>query len=444
MKTVAVLGASYGGNRAAQLLTQELPEGWRVVLVDRNTHFNHLYALPRFAVLPEHAHKAFIPYTRVLGAPQTTRRHLRLHAQVTALSTHSATLSRAFPEHGLGETLRFDYLVYALGSHLPAPIDLWGPVDAAEEEYKERTPAHNGSKASGIAWLERFRAVVERTPSVLVVGGGALGIQYATDIADVFPQKRVTLLHSRKQLLPKYEERMHDEIMSSLSEMNVKAVLGERLDLSVPPKIVHIADGTKERVVKTQSGRELHAGLVLLCTGQRPNTALLQAAIPDAIIAEGASKGLARVHRSMQVAVPRTGDSNPVTQMEDALARTSVTDGTVPTDTGCPDEMYVPHPHIFACGDAADAFGAIKAGHTAHYQAEVAARNILKLVAHEQQPEGPAPDLEEYIPGEPAIKVSLGLVQGVVDRKAAVGHDLETPLMWRFYGFDPTEETMRM
>lgn len=51
--------------------------------------------------------------------------------------------------------------------------------------------------------------------------------------------------------------------MSSLSEMNIKAVLGERLDLSVPPKIVHNADGTKERVVQTQSGKELHAGLVV-------------------------------------------------------------------------------------------------------------------------------------------------------------------------------------
>ena len=36
-------------------------------------------------------------------------------------------------------------------------------------------------------------------------------VEYATDIADVFPQKRVTLLHSRKQLLPKYKQSMHDE-----------------------------------------------------------------------------------------------------------------------------------------------------------------------------------------------------------------------------------------
>ena len=39
-KTVVVLGASYGGARAARLLSQSLPEGWRVVVIDRNSHMN--------------------------------------------------------------------------------------------------------------------------------------------------------------------------------------------------------------------------------------------------------------------------------------------------------------------------------------------------------------------------------------------------------------------
>ena len=67
--TVAVLGASYGGARAACLLAQSLPDGWRVVLVDRNSHMNHLYVLPRYAVLPGHEHKAFIPYHNVFNPP---------------------------------------------------------------------------------------------------------------------------------------------------------------------------------------------------------------------------------------------------------------------------------------------------------------------------------------------------------------------------------------
>lgn len=35
--------------------------------------------------------------------------------------------------------------------------------------------------------------------------------EYATDIADVFPDKKVTLLHSRQQLLPRFSQAMHNE-----------------------------------------------------------------------------------------------------------------------------------------------------------------------------------------------------------------------------------------
>ena len=39
--------------------------------------------------------------------------------------------------------------------------------------------------------------------------------------------------------------------------------------------------------------------------------------------------------------------------------------------------------HVFVVGDAADAFGAINAGHNAFFQGEVAAQNILKLIKGE-------------------------------------------------------------
>lgn len=216
------------GNHAAQILSQSLPPDWRVVLIDRNSHINHLYVLPRMAALPHHAHKAFIPYTNVLTNEGPSKRHLFLHAQVTSLSQHSLTLSRSFPEYGIGKegepaTLEFEYAVYALGSHLPSPINLWGPVHEKDDGH-----LHDGTKAKAVSWLSRFRANLEGARSVLVVGGGALGIreyssrclsdtsltsdaEYASDIKEVLPSLRVTLLHSRKQLLPRFDSAMHEE-----------------------------------------------------------------------------------------------------------------------------------------------------------------------------------------------------------------------------------------
>ena len=145
----------------------------------------------------------------------------------------------------------FDYLVYALGSHLPAPINIWSPsrsigpgvsfphrTELSEFHLVFQTPnpsqeslllddEHNGSKTKSRQWLRTAHYRIKAATSVLVVGGGALGVreckrptvvtnlpdpsvEFATDIADVYPNKEVTLVHSRDQLLPRFDKWMHD------------------------------------------------------------------------------------------------------------------------------------------------------------------------------------------------------------------------------------------
>jgi apoptosis-inducing factor 2 len=119
-----------------------------------------------------------------------TKRHLFLQAQATALTPYSLTLDRPFPEHGFPtSTIEFDYLVYALGARLPDPINVWtenSTAFAGADEQNERSSQGQerqvevlvpGSKANGIAWLKRHQEVVKDASSVLVVGGGALGIR---------------------------------------------------------------------------------------------------------------------------------------------------------------------------------------------------------------------------------------------------------------------------
>lgn len=65
-------------------------------------------------------------------------------------------------------------------------------------------------------------------------------------------------------------------------------------------------------------------------------------------------------------------------------------------------------PHIFVVGDASDAFGALKAGHTAWDQAGVAANNVLAMI-HKKDSE--AVNLQEYFAPPFLIKVSLGFVR---------------------------------
>ena len=63
---------------------------------------------------------------------------------------------------------------------------------------------------------------------------------------------------------------------------------------------------------------------------------------------------------------------------------------------------------IFAIGDCADAFGAIQSGNSAYWQAEVAAKNVLRLIKRDEGEE--AEELQEYNPNPPMIKITLGMV----------------------------------
>jgi NADH dehydrogenase FAD-containing subunit len=172
-------------------------------------------------------------------------------------------------------------------------------------------------------FLQEQQDVISRASSILIVGGGALGIQYATDIADLYPEKRVTLIHSRERLLPHFELDLHKAALRRLEELKVNVILGDRVILPEG----HVFEGKEldHRIIKTQRGREVESDLQLFCTGQTPNTTLVRKFLPNAINKEG----LVKVKETMQINAP----GHRV-------------------------------PHMFAVGDCIDGFGAIKAGHT--------------------------------------------------------------------------------
>ncbi|KAF8151450.1 hypothetical protein B0H34DRAFT_727629 [Crassisporium funariophilum] len=438
-KTVVVLGAAYGGARAAQILAAGVPEGWKVILIDRNSHANHVYVMPRYAVLPGHEYKAFIPYTNVFLVDPPKSKHTYLHAHITALRPNHITLSQASPEFEIpSQTIAFDYAVYALGSHLPPPLDLWGSsakAHSAKEETKGNSSYH-GLKVEGCEWFKQKQKVIEAAPTILVVGGGALGIQFATDIKAVYPAKQVTLLHSRDRLLPRFNQKMHSEIMSTCVDMDIEVILGERLDLD------SIEDGKAkvnplgQKVVRTNKGREIAADLLLLCTGQVPNSGLLKAMDPSTV---NETNKLARVLKTLQLC-------NFVVSDDDASAITSALESLAETAKEIPEKpkSCTPYPHIFAIGDVADAFGAIPAGHNAYSQAEVAARNILRLIERQESAGLKAGEesepLESYKRGPDAIKVSLGLTKSVYQVGSSIGvknegqPDLQASAIWPYFG----------
>ncbi|ORX40015.1 hypothetical protein BD324DRAFT_615943 [Kockovaella imperatae] len=513
-RTVVVLGASYGGARAARVLAQNLPEGWRLVVIDRNSHFNHVYVFPRYTILAKHAAKGFIPYTNLLDVPPATPTsakakdicgspsrpltppmspqsalaslsstaipssasssssssdsegygHSFIQGSITSLTTRSVSFVRPNASTRRGssesiasirsnltygcfdgpeETIHFDYCIYALGSGMPDPVNVWSEYPVAPRHIQEHPPSHGlGTKKGGIAWMQRQAEELKSANTVLIVGGGALGIQYATDLKDLYPHKNVTLLHSRTRLMPIYPVEMHIAIVERLATLGVNVVLGERV-MTAPDHAEHY-DG-KVKHLLTDKGRQFDADLVLFCTGQKPHSQILAALSPSSI---SPTTGRIRVTPHLQVS-PRP--TRPVTSRANTLDRLSnITLRPVPPPSP-PSSSGSARPsgefadvfeeeelgHIFAIGDCAET-SAIQAGHTAYWMGEVAARNILRLIRRDEG--GEEEELEVYKPGVPAIKVTLGLHHSVTSNHEGVStsdkgaEDLQARLIWPSVG----------
>ena len=106
------------------------------------------------------------------------------------------------------------------------------------------------------------------------------------------------------------------------------------------------------------------------------------------------------------------------------------------------------YPNIFVIGDVADT-SALKNAVSGWFQGEVVARNITRLV---RNPESTGPstgedELEEYTPGPPVIKMTVGRNTYVYQKpnektgQPEVGfyeakEDLDAACTWSMYGAD--------
>lgn len=196
----------------------------------------------------------------------------------------------------------------------------------------------------------------------MIVGGGAVGVQMATDLKEYYPDKKVTVVQSRAHVMPQYHEKFHELVKKRFDDLGVDLITGSRV--SVPPNGFP-NNGTPFDVQLT-NGETISTEFVILATGQKPNNSLvanLDQATPGSVI--NPVNGFIRVRPTLQFL----------------------------------DDKYS---NLFAVGDIADT-GAHKAARPGVAQAAVLAKNVQALIDG-RQPE------EAFVRGPAAIHLTLGMV----------------------------------
>jgi len=236
-QNVVVIGGSFAGACLAKRFAESLPTGYKVILIEKNSHFNYTFNFPRYSVVQNREQKAFIPYDGLMkNAPEGIFEQIRDF--VTGISEGEVELAS-------GRSIPFAYLAIASGVTQSPPAKL-----LASEKFE------------ACAELKTLQTRIREAKTIAIVGAGAVGVQMAGDIKTFYPKKSVNLIHSRQQLLSTFGPKLHEYVMGKFNEMGVEVRLGERPRLprspSWGPVKLEFRDGRSEDfdlVVKLASWR---------------------------------------------------------------------------------------------------------------------------------------------------------------------------------------------
>ena len=240
-RNIIVIGASFAGYQVTRLLSTSLPSdgSFRIVVIEPNSHFNFTWVLPRFCVVNGHEHKAFIPYGPYLAsAPEGCVCWIK--DRVTSIGRTSVKLRDS------GEEVPYEFLVVATGSGDGVVL----PSRVGSDE-----------KETGIELLRGVQSRIRDAKKVVVVGGGAAGVELATDAKGAYPDKHVVLVHSRNAVMHRFGPEFRKAAFDGLTDLGVEVILGERL----------VSEDAEKGTVTLSSGKVIECDyLVSLASSGRP------------------------------------------------------------------------------------------------------------------------------------------------------------------------------
>jgi NADH dehydrogenase FAD-containing subunit len=196
MKRVVIVGGGYAGANLARALDKVA----EVCVIEARDRFVHNVAAIRSVVTPSLLARTVIPYDRLLKRGQV-RQGVVTHAFDGGVKLAT------------GETIEADVVIVATGSRYASPFK---PDEHGREGFER------GVKAA--------HANLLAANEVAIVGGGAVGVELAGEIATAHPDKRVTIVSSTPALMPGYAPRLARSLEAQLREKGVRLRLSTRVE----------------------------------------------------------------------------------------------------------------------------------------------------------------------------------------------------------------------
>nr|XP_002126981.1 apoptosis-inducing factor 2-like [Ciona intestinalis] len=258
---LVIVGGGYGGSHLAlQMIKANI---CKVTLIDpRDAMFHSIGAL-RATVDDDYMKNLFLPYESMIGDSF-------MRGYVENIDTKSKILILKD-----GRTVAYTHLVIAVGSRSNFPSNLSKDypdvnIDEGKEIYTD------------------YREEIMKSRRIVLVGGGAVGVELAGEIKTDYPDKSVTIVSSTNYLVSsRTKTKFQRNLLNVLRAKEISVILDERVS-NLDELIVN---QTKEgQIVITEKGSKVDADLIIPCTGTRVNNKFFQHEMARSINAQGALK----------------------------------------------------------------------------------------------------------------------------------------------------------
>ncbi|KAF9933370.1 hypothetical protein BGZ67_004321 [Mortierella alpina] len=320
---VVVVGGSYAGVTVIKALLAANPKNIQITLIERYNARHHPIGSFRALVDEQYAENIWVPYTNLF--PKNSP-HKIIQGKLTEVHLNHVVLAS-------GETIAFNYLAICTGSSNPPPAKF-----------------NAGSTSEAIAITNRARVDLKKSKNIVVVGGGASGVELAGEIKNAFPDKKVTLIHASSKLVdyPGLSDGFKSAALTHLRGLGVEVVLDERIVIEGLDR--NNAIQVAPRTIRTQGGL-IESDMQFFSIGIQVDTSYISTLKPagtasfdpQSLVNRGTNT--IRVRKTMQL---------------------------------------VDFDHIFAVGDCSD-FSKVPTGAAISFAAPAAGKNILALIHAEEK-----------------------------------------------------------
>ncbi|MDO8601893.1 MAG: FAD-dependent oxidoreductase [bacterium] len=224
MKKIVIVGGGFAGSQAAR----ELEKDFAVTLIDTKDYFEFTPGILRTVVEPGHMRKI-----------QSLHSHYLHHSTIVTDTVTAVDATTVRTKNGM---YAYDYLVIASGSSYNPPIKESCVVIATRAEH-----------------LREHHQRLDRANSVLIIGGGVVGVELAAEIVEHYPKKQLTIIHAHHKLIERNSGKATEYATDFLVKRGVKIRYNERVI------------GSAGKVLMTDLGNTVSADMAFMCTGIVPN-----------------------------------------------------------------------------------------------------------------------------------------------------------------------------